>query len=216
VTTLSTGRKVSTSAGMLTFERALARRGYSLIAGVDEAGRGACAGPLVAAAVILKTPIDGLADSKLLSVARRERLFDLLNESDAIIEVVLMSAAECDEMGVHRANLTAMRRAVARLDPQPDYVLTDGYPVSGLLMDSLAVWKGDRVSASISAASIVAKVTRDRYMLEVHHQFPDYGFDRHKGYGTKVHDTALTTLGPCSEHRLSYANVKQALEVLKP
>lgn len=215
MTTLSRGRKIRLDGGLFTYERALEKRGYTSIAGVDEAGRGACAGPLVAAAVILRSPIEGLADSKLLTPKARERAFENIMASDAIVEVISMSPRDCDDLGLHRANLTAMRRAIARLQPQPDYVLIDGYEVSGLPMDSLAVWKGDRVCASIAAASIVAKVSRDRDMVRLHEEFPLFGFDRHKGYVTKVHDAALREHGPCPEHRMSYANVKQALEVSK-
>lgn len=213
MTTLSTGRAVRNNGDLFAYEKALARRGYRHVAGVDEAGRGACAGPLVAAAVILRSPVEGLADSKLLTPKARDRVFEAIHVSDAIVSVVSMSASDCDDLGLHRANLTAMRRAIARLTSQPDYVLSDGYAVSGLAVESLAVWKGDRVSASIAAASVVAKVTRDRYMIALHEKFPDYGFAQHKGYATKVHDAALRERGACPEHRLSYANVKQALEV---
>lgn len=213
MTTLSTGRIIRHDGGLFTYEKTLAKRGYRAVAGVDEAGRGACAGPLVAAAVILTNPVPGLADSKLLTPKSRDRVFDAIRDAGAIIEVVSLSASDCDELGLHRANLTAMRRAIVRLTPQPDYALIDGYPVTGLAMESLAVWKGDRVCASIAAASVVAKVTRDRYMATLHDSFPAYGFDRHKGYATKLHDAALREFGACSEHRMSYANVKQALEV---
>lgn len=213
MTTLSTGRSVRNDGNLFTYETTLAQRGYLAVAGVDEAGRGACAGPLVAAAVILTNPVSGLADSKLLTPNARERVFDEIYQAGAVVSVVSMSARDCDELGLHRANLTAMRRAIARLDSQPDYVLIDGYAVSGLPVESLAVWKGDRVCASIAAASVVAKVTRDRYMTDLHEQFPDYSFDKHKGYATKVHDAALREFGACPEHRMTYANVKQALEV---
>ncbi len=213
MTTFPVGRRVEHDGDLYAYENTLAVQGFTAIAGVDEAGRGACAGPLVAAAVVLRSPVPGLADSKLLTPKARDRAFEALQDSDAVIEVISMSAADCDELGLHRANLTAMRRAIARLTPQPDYVLTDGYAVTGLTMESLAVWKGDRVSASIAAASVVAKVTRDRYMVQLHEQYPNFGFDRHKGYVTKVHDAALRDFGPCPEHRMSYANVKQALEV---
>lgn len=213
MTTLSTGKTIRHNGSLFTYEDALKQRGFVAIAGVDEAGRGACAGPLVAAAVILKSPLPGLADSKLLTPKARDSIFEHMLESDAIVEVVSIDAPDCDDLGLHRANLTAMRRAIARLTPQPDYALIDGYAVGGLAIESLAVWKGDRVSASIAAASIVAKVTRDRYMVQMHEHYPVFGFDRHKGYATKFHDAALREFGPCPEHRMSYANVKRALEV---
>lgn len=214
MTTFTGGRSIRRDAGMHGYERALERRGLGPIAGVDEAGRGACAGPLVAAAVVLRSPIEGLADSKTLTPRRRELMYGHIMESDAVVSVMSLSSAECDEWGVHRANLTALRRAVARLDPPPGYVLTDGFSVDGLGVPGLAVWKGDRVSATIAAASIVAKVTRDRVMNDLDVRFPGYGFAQHKGYVTAVHNAALRELGPCDEHRMSYANVKAVREVM--
>ncbi|WP_163547100.1 ribonuclease HII [Candidatus Frankia nodulisporulans] len=202
---------VRRDAGLFGYERALARRGLGPVAGVDEAGRGACAGPLVVAAVVL--PADGgrrlgrLADSKLLTEAVRERLFDDIMLAAVSWAAIVISAAEIDQVGVHTANITGMRRAVARLDQRPGYVLTDGFPVAGFGTESLAVVKGDRVAACVAAASIVAKVTRDRIMRALHTRYAEYDFAQHKGYVTAAHTAALARYGPCDEHRKSYVNV---------
>lgn len=211
MTTLLTGPTIRRDAGLYGYERALARRGLAPVAGVDEAGRGACAGPLVAAAVILDRRIDGLADSKLLTPRRREACFERIHERARAVSVVVVEATECDTLGLHRANVAALRRALARLDEPPAYVLTDGFSVDGLGVPGLAVWKGDRVSASIAAASIVAKVTRDRIMERLHGRYPDYDFAVHKGYCTPRHEEALREHGPCPEHRMRYANVRAVL-----
>ncbi|WP_293786892.1 ribonuclease HII [uncultured Aeromicrobium sp.] len=211
MTTLLTGPTIRRDAGLYGYERALARRGLAPVAGVDEAGRGACAGPLVAAAVILDRRIDGLADSKLLTPRRREACFERIRERARAVSVVVVEAAERDTLGLHRANVAALRRALARLDEPPEYVLTDGFSVDGLGVPGLAVWKGDRVSASIAAASIVAKVTRDRIMERLHGRYPDYDFAVHKGYCTPRHEEALREHGPCPEHRMRYANVRAVL-----
>lgn len=212
MTRLARGSTVRRDAGLYGYERALARQGLTPVAGVDEAGRGACAGPLVAAAVVLDRPIPGLADSKLLTPKRREIVFDLVMEHAADVSVVVIPAAECDSMGLQQANIAALRRALWRLRIRPGYVLTDGFPVDGLGVPGLAVWKGDRVSASIAAASVVAKVTRDRRLVQLHEQFPAYDFATHKGYSTAVHQAALRDHGPCDEHRKTYVNVKAAME----
>lgn len=212
MTSFAPGTTVRRDAGLYGYERALARRGLTPVAGVDEAGRGACAGPLVAAAAVLDRPIPGLADSKLLTEKRREACYDLIVERAVSYSVVVIPPAECDRMGLHRANVAALRRALARLETRPGYVLTDGFPVDGLGTPGLAVWKGDRVAASIAAASVVAKVTRDRMMVELHEQYPQYDFATHKGYNTPAHEHALREHGPCAEHRFSYVNVKAAME----
>ena len=211
MTQLQRGATVRRDAGLYGYERALARRDLYPVAGVDEAGRGACAGPLVAAAVILDRPIDGLADSKLLTPRRREECYDRILRRAVDVSVVIMSPADCDRIGLHRANVEALRRALARLRVRPGYVLTDGFPVDGLDVPGLAVWKGDRVAASIAAASVVAKVTRDRMMIDLHERFPQYDFATHKGYCTPTHDAALRQHGPCAEHRHTYVNVRAAL-----
>ncbi len=184
------------------------------MAGVDEAGRGACAGPLVVAAVILPAGrsrrLDDLADSKQLSARSRERVFDeILSVARAWVTVVI-EACEIDTRGVHVANITGMRRAVARLTPRPGYVLTDGFAVPGLGVEATAVLKGDQVAACVAAASVVAKVTRDRIMDDLHSCHPEYDFVRHKGYVTAGHATALATYGPSEQHRMSYVNVAEA------
>jgi ribonuclease HII len=197
------------------YDRTVARLGLAPVAGADEAGRGACAGPLVVAAVVLPlsrgSEIDELADSKLLVPATRERVLARIERTALAISVVVVDAAEVDRRGVHRANVEAMRRAVARLDVRPGYVLTDGFPVAGIGSPGLAVWKGDRVSANVAAASVVAKVTRDRLMVELDRLWPGYGFAEHKGYSTPQHQQALSGRGPCPQHRRSYANVSRVL-----
>lgn len=204
---------VTSQPDVYSLERVLRRRGFASIAGVDEAGRGACAGPLVAAAVILpgkassRDRILGLTDSKLLTSARREQLFEEVTRRALSYSTVVVPAPELDEVGLHRSNIAALRRAVARLSTSVDYVLTDGFKVAGLPAPGLGVWKGDQVAACVAAASIVAKVTRDRLMQGVHELFPMYEFSRHKGYITPAHTAALRQYGPCEQHRLRYANV---------
>lgn len=201
-------------AGLYALERALQRRGFRYVAGADEAGRGACAGPLVAAAAILpegrRGEIEGLADSKLLTPLARERIYEQVVVRALAYSVVIIPPAEVDARGLHVCNVAAMRRALASLTTRPEYVLTDGFPVDGLGAPGLAVWKGDRVAACVAAASVLAKVTRDRLMVELDGQYPDYGFAEHKGYVTDEHSAALTRVGPCAEHRFSYVNVAAA------
>ena len=196
---------------MKVIERLLLDNGISPIAGVDEAGRGACAGPLLVAAVILKDPfapeLIPVRDSKELSERVREELFDLIMEISLAVSVVEIPAIVVDERGVHAANIDGMRRAVQGLSLHPKYVLTDGYVIPGLGIPALGVWKGDQVVHTIGAASIIAKVTRDRIMRKFDEDFPQYGFARHKGYVTAAHAEALTKFGPCAIHRRSFANV---------
>jgi ribonuclease HII len=196
---------------MAAIESQLIDAGITPLAGVDEAGRGACAGPLVIASVILHDPfaedLAAVRDSKDVSEKERENLFELLIEKAAAISTIIVPPAEVDERGVHAANLDGMRRAVQGLSITPAYVLTDGYAIDGLGIANLAVWKGDQVAHCISAASIIAKVTRDRIMRELDVQYPDYGFAKHKGYITAAHTTALNQHGPCIEHRQSFANI---------
>jgi ribonuclease HII len=196
---------------MAAIESQLIDAGISPLAGVDEAGRGACAGPLVIASVILHDPfaedLAAVRDSKDVSEKERENLFELLIEKAAAISTIIVPPAEVDERGVHAANLDGMRRAVQGLSITPAYVLTDGYAIDGLGIANLAVWKGDQVAHCISAASIIAKVTRDRIMRELDVQYPDYGFAKHKGYITAAHTKALNQHGPCIEHRQSFANI---------
>ncbi|MFT3877731.1 MAG: ribonuclease HII [Propioniciclava sp.] len=195
-------------AGLYGYERALGRAGFGLVAGADEAGRGACAGPLVAAAAILPArPIEGLNDSKKLTAKTRERLYDVITTRALAWAVVRVEPAECDALGMHVANLEALRRAVAKLDRTPDFVLTDGFAVDGLGVPSLAMWKGDAVAASVAAASVLAKVTRDRIMTGYAADHPGYAFDVHKGYCTPLHQSELDARGPCAIHRLKWDNV---------
>lgn len=216
MTVRPSGSTVRRDAGLYGYERALARAGLTPVAGVDEAGRGACAGPLVAAAAVLpegkRGIVPGLADSKLLTPLQRERCYDAVMARALDWSVVTIGPGECDQLGMHVANIEALRRALARLRETPEYILTDGFPVDGLGRPGLAVWKGDRVSASIAAASVIAKVTRDRIMTDLHDRYPAYDFATHKGYVTRQHNEALLAYGVCPEHRRRYVNVRTALE----
>jgi ribonuclease HII len=197
--------------GLSGYERVLARAGLEPVAGIDEAGRGACAGPLVVAAVTLnprrRSALTGLADSKALTVSAREAAYQQVIASALAWHVVVIPPGDIDRLGLHVCNVTGMRRALAGLACRPGYVLTDGFPVRGLAVPALAMWKGDEVAACVAAASIVAKVTRDQIMRELHKDYPQYGFSRHKGYSTPSHMAALANHGPCPEHRRSFANV---------
>jgi ribonuclease HII len=214
VSALPRGSTVRRDAGLYGYERALRRAGIDPIAGVDEAGRGACAGPLVAGAAILPAGkagiVPGLADSKLLTERARERCYDQIVRRALAWSVVVIESDECDRLGMHVANVEALRRAVALLELPPAYVLTDGFPVDGLGVPGLAVWKGDRVAACISAASVLAKVTRDRIMVGLDAEWPAYDFKTHKGYITDVHTAALTEHGPAPVHRWRFVNVRRA------
>ena len=214
MSTLPRGLTVRRDAGIYGYERALRRHGLEPVAGVDEAGRGACAGPLVAGAAILPPGkagiVPGLADSKLLTAKARERCYDQIVKRALAWSVVVITHEECDRLGMHVANIEALRRAVAKLSVPPAYVLTDGFPVDGLGAPGLAVWKGDRVAACVAAASVLAKVTRDRMMLDIDEQWPSYDFKTHKGYITATHSAALTEQGPCPVHRMRFVNVRRA------
>ena len=211
---LQGGVTVRRDAGLYGYERALRRAGLEPVAGVDEAGRGACAGPLVAGAVVLPSGkagvVPGLADSKLLTEAARERVYAQVVRRALAWSVVVIEPEECDRLGMHVANVEALRRAVARLETRPAYVLTDGFPVDGLGVPGLAVWKGDRVAACIAAASVIAKVTRDRLMVDLHESWPAYDFKTHKGYVTPEHEAALAEHGPSPVHRMRFVNVRRA------
>lgn len=200
--------------GLYAYERALARVGLTPVAGADEAGRGACAGPLVVGACILgddrRAQVPGLADSKLLTPAARERAYDEIVKRAKAWCVVTIPAAEIDRLGLHVCNLIGMRRALAQLVITPGYVLTDGFPVRGLAVPGLAIWKGDQVVACIAAASVLAKVTRDRIMCELDGQYPGYDLAIHKGYVTPEHNAAIRRHGPCAEHRRRFINVARA------
>jgi ribonuclease HII len=202
--------------GLGAYEVVLSRAGFAPVAGIDEAGRGASAGPLVVAAVVLDPAhikrMQGLADSKLLSAPAREDAYAEVLRWALDWHVVVIGADQIDAMGLHVCNVAGMRRAFAGLRCRPGYVLTDGFPVRGLGAPALAIWKGDRVTASVAAASIVAKVSRDRMMRDLHERYPLYGFDRHKGYNTDEHERALTEHGPCPVHRYSFVNVNRAVD----
>lgn len=191
---------------MLREERFYLRRGFSRIAGVDEAGRGPLAGPVVAAAVILPpgATIFYLDDSKKLTAARRETLYDEIRAVALGSAVGLCSPAEIDELNIFRAAMKAMRQALGGLPLEPEMVLVDGFPIRGLSLRQKAIAGGDALSLSIAAASVVAKVTRDRIMDTLHRRYPEYGFAENKGYGTPGHRQALARYGPCPEHRLSF------------
>jgi ribonuclease HII len=203
------------SSGLRTLESALHNSGLGPVAGVDEVGRGACAGPLVVAACVLgpnrlKSLAD-LDDSKKLTEKSREALFPLIRRYALAYHVVFVPPSEVDRRGVHVANIEGMRRAVAGLAMRPGYVLSDGFRVPGLPMPSLPVIGGDAASACIAAASVLAKVSRDRLMVEMDKEFPGYGFAEHKGYCTPGHAAALAELGPSSFHRYSFINVRRAV-----
>jgi ribonuclease HII len=185
---------------------------YGLVAGVDEAGRGPLAGPVVAAAVILdeRQPVRGLADSKVLSPAARDRLFDEIRARALCCCIAQASVDEIDELNIFHATMLAMRRAVEGLRLKPNRVLVDGNRVPALAVSAEAIVKGDARVKAISAASILAKVHRDRLCLELHDAHPQYGFAGHKGYPTREHLEALRRHGPCAHHRRSFAPVREA------
>ncbi len=194
----------------MTSNLALKQQG-TLIAGVDEAGRGPLAGPVVAAAVILdpQNPITGLKDSKKISVNKREQLFTVIQQHALAWAIAQAEVAEIDEINILQASLLAMRRAVAQLTIQPTKVLVDGNTDPQLSITTETVIKGDQKIAAISAASILAKVFRDRLMITYHQQYPDYGFNQHKGYPTAAHMNALIQFGVTPIHRRSFAPVKK-------
>ncbi len=196
-------------------EKQLLAAGITKIAGVDEAGRGPCAGPLVIASVILKDPqsdaLIEIRDSKELTPAKRERLFDVVIEQSITHSIIEVSVEEIASLGLHKCNIEGMRRAINELELEPEYVLTDGYAIPGLITPNLAVWKGDQVAISISAASILAKVYRDRIMVELDKNYPGYGLAGHKGYITKTHTDAIKELGVLPIHRKSFANIAEII-----
>lgn len=195
------------------FEQEASSLGANRIAGVDEAGRGPLAGPVVAAAVVMRAsdPIADINDSKLLSAATRDALFDEIKEKAAAVGVGIVSSEVIDKINIYQATRLAMRNAVMEIDPRPDFLLIDGPMSLELDIRQKPIIKGDRLSFSVAAAAIIAKVTRDRIMMELHEQYPQYGFDRHKGYGTQTHRDALSKHGPCPVHRKCFKGVK-ALE----
>lgn len=196
---------------LVRYERALRNQGFARVAGADEAGRGALAGPLVAAAVVLPDGFDpdGIDDSKVLTPNQREAAYERIVEA-ALFAVAKVEPAMIDRRGLHRSNVALLRRCIRALEPAPEYALTDGFPVPRMPCPSLAIKKGDAVAVCVAAASIVAKVTRDRIMVRLHRRYPQFGFDHNKGYGTPEHLEVLDRLGPTPIHRLSFACVGQA------
>ena len=192
-------------------ESQLLQSGIKNIAGVDEAGRGPCAGPLVIAAVILNDPLSKtfteVQDSKQLSTEQREILFELIIANSIAHSIIEVSVEEIDTLGLQKCNIEGMRRAVNSLSISADYVLTDGYSIPGLTTPNLAVWKGDQVATTISAASILAKVYRDRIMVQLDKKYPKYGLANHKGYITAAHTAAIKEFGILPIHRKSFANI---------
>jgi ribonuclease HII len=191
---------------MRTLENALRRVGFVHVAGVDEVGRGCLAGPVVAAAVVLHPDraIPGVCDSKLMPAVLRERLYDRIVKDALAWSVAAADPTEIDRINIHQASLRAMQRAIIALAPLPDIVLVDAFRVPDLPMAQRGVRHGDRRCSAIAAASIIAKVTRDRQMLELHGRDPRYGFDRHKGYATAEHLTAVARFGYSDMHRRSF------------
>lgn len=187
-------------------ENSLYDEGFQIIAGTDEAGRGPLAGPVFAAAVILPLgfEIEGLNDSKKLTEKKREKLFDVIIENAISYAIESSSVEEIDTLNILEASQLAMRRAVAKLEPSPDMVLVDGNIARNFSQKTRCVIHGDAISPSIAAASILAKVSRDRLCMEIDREFPEYNFKKHKGYGTKEHMEALRKLGPCPHHRKTF------------
>ena len=201
---------MAVAADLERYESALRAQGFGRIAGADEAGRGALAGPLVAAAVIMPDGFDtaGIRDSKQLTAKQRDVQFERIVAA-CVVAVAKAQPDVLDRRGLHRSNIALLRRAVRALDPGPDYALTDGFPVPRMPCPALSIKKGDVVSATVAAASIVAKVTRDRIMIRLDRRYPAFGFSHNKGYGTPDHWLALESHGPSDVHRLSFAGVGQ-------
>ena len=193
------------------FEKEATRKGYRNIAGIDEAGRGPLAGPVVSAAVVLPVTFQDpeITDSKKLTPKKRDRLFDKIYERAVAVGIGIVDPVEIDRINILQASLLAMAMAVENLNPRPDHLLIDGtFPIpSGLSQQ--AIPKGDVLSISIAAASIVAKVSRDRLMQNYHHYYPQFEFPRHKGYPTKAHKAAIKEFGHCPIHRRSFKGVKE-------
>ena len=197
--------------GDTSFYEGLARRaGYNFIAGVDEAGRGPLAGPVVAGAVILppNPELPGIRDSKMMTARARDEAFDVIRGEALAAAVGVVSRAYIDEFNILKASLEAMARAVKALEPKPETLLVDGIHPVPLPITQKCLKKGDQISLSISAASVLAKVYRDRIMRSYHRMYPVYGFDKNKGYGTRQHLEALKRHGPCAVHRLTFKRVR--------
>ena len=190
----------------LEFEQEAINKGYHRVCGVDEAGRGPLAGPVCAAAVILpeNTIIEGVNDSKKLSEKKREALFEVIKAEAVSYSIAYASVEEIESMNILNATMLAMNRAVEGLDVKADYAMIDGNRLPDLCIDSECIIKGDAKSMSIACASILAKVSRDRLLYKYAEEYPMYGFDKHKGYGTKAHTAAIKEFGPCPYHRMSF------------
>ena len=190
----------------LSYEKEAISKGYKAVCGVDEAGRGPLAGPVCAAAVILpeNTIIEGVNDSKKLSEKKREVLFDVIKEQALSYSIAFASVEEIEDINILNATMLAMKRAVEGLDVKADYAMIDGNRLPDLSIDSEFIIKGDAKSMSIACASILAKVSRDRLLYKYAEEYPEYLFDKHKGYGTKAHVEAIKKYGPCPYHRLSF------------
>ena len=190
----------------LEFEKEALAKGYKSVCGVDEAGRGPLAGPVCAAAVILPEGviIDGVNDSKKLSEKKRESLFDVIREQALSYSIAYATVDEIEEINILNATMLAMRRAIDGLDMKADYAMIDGNKIPPIDIDAVCIVKGDAKSMSIACASILAKVSRDRLLYKYAEEYPMYGFDKHKGYGTKVHREAILKYGPCPYHRKSF------------
>jgi len=217
-TTLKLPKSLLQLPDLTRVEDSLGEKGYSYIAGVDEAGRGPLAGPVVAAAVIIPegVTIDGVADSKKLSPKRRDILFDEIAQSGAICSVGVIDHVTIDKINILKASLMAMRKAVTTLEHCPDFVLVDGsFTIPHLDIPQLSVVGGDNICASISAASIIAKVTRDRIMDRYQEMYPEFSFSAHRGYPTAKHLEELRTHGPTEIHRKTFRPVEEILSVLK-
>lgn len=198
---------------MRHFETDAQQKGFNFIAGIDEAGRGPLAGPVVSAAVILPNDFSHplINDSKKLSEKARESLFTLIHDNALSVAVGISSSREIDDINILQASLLSMKRAVQNLDRVPDYLLIDGKFTLEMDIRQSAIIKGDSKSISIAAASIIAKVSRDRIMARLHDRFPGYGFLRHKGYPTRAHKQAIIDLGPCPFHRKTFRGVKEVI-----
>jgi ribonuclease HII len=214
---VDTENQASNHRPTLVYEQRLWTKGYRVVAGLDEAGRGALAGPVVAAAVVLSPDRDhrpwrdaGVRDSKLLTPLRREKLFDLIRRQAEAWAVGLVAASEIDRVGIVAATRTAMGLALSQLSIPPDALLIDYLRLPDQSCPQQPIPHGDRLSLSIAAASILAKVTRDQILVSLENTYPGYGFARHKGYGTEAHRAALADLGPCFLHRLTFRPVREA------
>ena len=208
-----TGDMFSQELDLLLFERSARSSGHTRIAGLDEAGRGPLAGPVVAAAVVLPDGllIPGVNDSKQLPESERERLYDLIIEHSPAYGIGIVDERTIDEVNIYQATIIAMERALQGISPQPDYLLIDALTLPRVPISQMPLIKGDCRSHSIAAASILAKVTRDRLMRKLHEQYPQYNFHKHKGYGTKEHISLIRQHGPCDAHRRSFRPISQML-----